>query len=969
MQIKDLSVLYVEDETDLRHALSETFSRHLREVYPAKDGKEAIELLEVHTPDLVITDIYMPVMDGLELAEYLKQNYPNLPIIILSAFSNTEDMRKAINLGVDGYVNKPIRKFSEIKKVLENTTMRLQLRIQTLENELQESQSSREIESHERRRYETLLKLASDAIFITDSEGRLVEFNNQAAKLLGYSDAEMKNLQFNDWNKSVSLQEYKDRVAILSQEPYQFEVEHTRKDGSKYDASIRASKIVIDGKTLVYSSVHDISKLKKQEEISKKIQQTLSAAIGVGNLGIWEWYIQKDTLEWNERMYEIYEIDPNTSENKYQLWVDSLHEDDKENAQKVIMEAIEGHGKFDTAFSIHTPSGIKSIDAYGICEYDEQNRPIRMVGVNIDITELVEAKKEAELANKIKSEFLANMSHEIRTPLNGMIGLTDLVMKTKLTHEQRTYLEQAISSSKTLLNVLNDILDYSKLEVGKLELESIPFLIQESAKNAIELFGFMAKDKGIDLHLDIDERLSQTCQGDPFRLEQILNNLLSNAIKFTSNGEVLLRAKLLEESQDHFSVEFSIKDSGVGIAQEKLDKLFDAFSQTDASNTRKYGGTGLGLSISKSLIQIMGGMLHVESTLGEGSRFSFRIDLRKSSEDITSQAVERKTDQKVVFDADILVAEDNSVNQLVIERYLQNFESRVTLVENGEEAVKELQANSYDLVLMDLQMPVMDGYEATKIIRGFDTKIPVVALSAAVLQRDREASLQAGMDDHLGKPIVQIQLENILKKYLPWKIVDLEEKEENSSDLAQLKTVDIDALYKAIGSDKSIVSMLESFVQKYKNVSTEFDASLSMDILRRNLHTLKGVSGNLCIRDLFSLVKNMYEHDDTYLLKKLPSLREKIKQSLKEISELLDEFEKKKTSLYMDKEEALEVIRDLEKSIERSDFISVDLRDQTAVAIELLRSKEEAQELVNLLREYSFEKAYENLQEILQDQN
>jgi len=463
--------------------------------------------------------------------------------------------------------------------------------------------------------------------------------------------------------------------------------------------------------------------------------------------------------------------------------------------------------------------------------------------------------------------------------------------------------------------------------------------------------------------------LSQTCQGDPFRLEQILNNLLSNAIKFTSNGEVLLRAKLLEESQDHFSVEFSIKDSGVGIAQEKLDKLFDAFSQTDASNTRKYGGTGLGLSISKSLIQIMGGMLHVESTLGEGSRFSFRIDLRKSSEDITSQAVERKTDQKVVFDADILVAEDNSVNQLVIERYLQNFESRVTLVENGEEAVKELQANSYDLVLMDLQMPVMDGYEATKIIRGFDTKIPVVALSAAVLQRDREASLQAGMDDHLGKPIVQIQLENILKKYLPWKIVDLEEKEENSSDLAQLKTVDIDALYKAIGSDKSIVSMLESFVQKYKNVSTEFDASLSMDILRRNLHTLKGVSGNLCIRDLFSLVKNMYEHDDTYLLKKLPSLREKIKQSLKEISELLDEFEKKKTSLYMDKEEALEVIRDLEKSIERSDFISVDLRDQTAVAIELLRSKEEAQELVDLLREYSFEKAYENLQEILQDQN
>ncbi|CAN5259982.1 hypothetical protein BH10PSE18_BH10PSE18_04980 [soil metagenome] len=462
-----------------------------------------------------------------------------------------------------------------------------------------------------------------------------------------------------------------------------------------------------------------------------------------------------------------------------------VHPEDVPAVRAALKKALrEPDGRYMVEHRVAAAEGWIWLESMGtITERDASGAPLRITGFNTDVTarrtmhaEVEQARAQAEASNRAKSEFLANVSHEVRTPLNAVMGLTRLLHQSPLNPQQRQYIELIDRSSTSLLALLNDIRDLSNIEAGKLVFEQIRFDLARWIREAVALHTPAAEAKGLHIGVDIADGVPRKLEGDPGRLRQIISNLVSNAVKFTDRGRVMLTVRVapnqVDLSRDQLRLLFAVRDTGVGISEEKQQQIFEAFTQADTSTTRRFGGSGLGLAICARLVAMMGGVIHVVSRPHEGSTFRFTAVFSQAEDELNVQTEPMLLEPVPTPRLDVLLAEDHAVNELLMRHLLAQMGHEVTVARDGEEAVRRWQSREFDLVLMDVQMPVLSGFDATARIRALEAsrprarRTPIVALTAHAMAGDRDKCLAAGMDAYVSKPVSPVQLAQAIREAL-----------------------------------------------------------------------------------------------------------------------------------------------------------------------------------------------------------
>ena len=882
-----------------------------------------------------------------------------------------------------------------------------------------------------------LIDQAGEIVFWAGEDGRIAYANRAARVTLGYDVDELPGRSIAEVDPEGPAAHWTEHLrALRDAGVMRFETRFVRKTGDTVPVDVTAMFIEFGGTGYDVAFARDITERKRVEQELHEGRERLDFVLRSADVGLWDWDVVHDVATWDETTARLFGLPPDVLTGPWSSFDAGVHPEDLLHLEEVLGDALRTGRAYDHEYRVRRPDGSSAFIAErGRVTFADDGTPVRMSGISWDITRRHEtedalrlAKDEAEAAsrglelaarranelaleadaaNRAKSAFLANMSHEIRTPMNGVIGMTALLLDTQLDEEQRDYATTVQNSAEALLTVINDILDFSKIEAGKLDIETLDFDLRATVEDTCDLPALHAAAKGLELTALVEAGVPSALRGDPGRLRQVLTNLLGNAIKFTERGEVELTVELLEETGEQVRLRFAVRDTGIGIAPDKQAALFEAFTQADVSTTRRYGGTGLGLTISRSLIELMGGEIGVESSPGEGSTFwftagferqdpallealeaahhvevagvrvlavddnptnrrvvagmldawrcrhtevggaetaldamrkacaegdPFRVvildmmmpdmdgeelgtlikrDAELSAADLimmTSMGTRgdagrlealgfaayltKPVKQSQLFDclmvvlhrrglagsepaprivtrhalADrrrravrVLLAEDNPVNRRVALKTLEKLGYHADAVENGAEAVEALTARRYDVVLMDVQMPEVDGLEATRMVRDaasavLDHAVPIVALTAHARVEDRDQCLAAGMDDYLSKPIRPDELAAVLAR---WTLPDEEDEVRLGKpvttaapgDEAPPPAFDPKVLLGLLGGDREAVAeiLAEFAADAPRQAAAVRDAVAGGDaeLVRRCAHTLKGASANV----------------------------------------------------------------------------------------------------------------------------
>jgi len=755
----------------------------------------------------------------------------------------------------------------------------LKQKYQDLIEDLQESNAA----------LQDLFDNSHDLIFVCNAEGRILFANKIFTKKLGYQIDELpfinvKNL-LSPKHKIVFLRQL---AKILQGEPIdKVQLVLLNQAGQKVYLKGKISLRYQEGRPVALRGImYDTTdRVRIESELTSQTAR-LKAIFESGSHIMWSVNRKREFTSFNSnyiRALQIqYGITPEIGKNldplKQALAKDNLREFWKEKMKK----AFAGEIQHFEILARDVQGNPVWQDVYLNPIYDAEGNIIEVSAIAHDITEtkkiqqeLIKAKELAEHSLKVKESFLANMSHEIRTPMNGIIGMVDLLNETPLTHEQQEYVQTIRKSSETLMNILNDILDLSKIEAGKMQLIARPICLRETIEKVYNLFLPQAKHKQNSLHFSIAPQIPDFIEIDETRLIQILSNLVSNAIKFTEKGKINIEVLLLEQQGDNCNLQINVSDTGMGINDEDKGKLFENFSQLDNSLTKPQSGTGLGLAISKRLVEMMQGTIAVQDNpAGKGSVFYFTFWTKISSTDNISPETNLQKHEKLPAHFSVLVVDDNAINRKVASEMLKKLGVDVATAQNAQEAFEQVQKQSFDVVLMDIQMPEINGIEAMQAIRRMALpKMPrIVALTAYAMQEDREKILSQGFDDYLAKPI---KIDVLYQKLNATATQTISEKQETQKDLFDKQ---IWKNLAEIGGFKFLQESLQEGLQEIeelvKNLQDEYTQN-NYNKVKEHLHTLKGVAATL---GLSAFAENCKEYEKTLKQKEITKVTLKHKQ-------------------------------------------------------------------------------------------
>ncbi|AAM05416.1 TPA: PAS domain-containing protein [Methanosarcina acetivorans] len=746
-------------------------------------------------------------------------------------------------------------------------------------------------------------------------------------------------------------------VADGKTDSYEFEHDVLRPDGTVRHFLVKGrAHRDSEGKLLrVTGTTTDITDQKIAEDALRRSEANLARSQAMAHLGSYSFDAHTGEIYWSEELKTIWDYDPGPNYS-FETVISRIHPEDRKRILEALKNAGQGKHPFNSEYGILKPDGsIRYVHDQGEISLDGNGVPVRMFGTLQDIThrklmeeQLLKAKEAAESANKAKGDFLANMSHEIRTPMNAVLGMLEMLLETSLTDEQREYLQLAHASAESLLSIIDDVLDFSKIEQNKLELEQISFELESLISHIINLLSGKAGSKGLKLAFHIEKDLPSTFIGDPVRLKQVLFNILGNAIKFTKKGEIALSVEVYMPSErnsglsnsdfpEEVALLFKVKDTGIGIPPEKLSQIFDPFIQADASVTREYGGTGLGLAISSQLVELMEGRIWVESEVGKGCTFYFTVRVKRgeSSENYGQGNNIPEESLLVCMEAkesygngitsgeslNVLFAEDHPINQKLILGLLEKKGHKLTLVTSGKDALDALSRRDFDAVLMDIQMPGMDGLEATRRIRDPSSgvrrhNIPIIAFTARALKEDREKCFEAGMNYYISKPLKKEKLLNILEdirvgkntrektareRTVQDRIVQEKNIQERAATPLDLESIAFDfpedqvfnleeVLERTEGDEVLLKEMVKIFLGMAPELLDSINSALrkgEAEALRENAHILKSAAGSIGANRVFRVAYYLEQVGRRDRMELASDKFEEIKARFKELEPVL----------------------------------------------------------------------------------